>query len=102
MATTARLTRQKISTTISSATLSYLEDLIRRGEARTLAEAIDLAVRQLLIYENRERLANDTAAYFANMTDEEAEEERRLEAALSQSAAGIDFDQDSPAAPQRE
>ena len=92
MATTARLTRQKISTTISSATLSYLEDLIRRGEARTLAEAIDLAVRQLLIYENRERLANDTAAYFANMTDEEAAEERRLEAALSQSAPGIDFD----------
>ncbi len=88
-----RLTRQKISTTIASATLSYLEDLIKRGEARTLAEAIDLAVRQLLIYENRERLANDTAAYFANMTDEEAEEERRLEAALSQSAAGIDFDQ---------
>ena len=93
MATTARLTRQKISTTISSATLSYLEDLIRRGEARTLAEAIDLAIRQLLIYENRERLANDTAAYFASKTDEEAEEERRLEAALSQSAAGIDFDQ---------
>jgi len=27
------------------------------------------------------------------MTDEEAAEERRLEAALSQSAAGIDFDQ---------
>ena len=93
MATPARLTRQKISTTISSNTLSFLEDSIKRGEARTLAEAIDLAVRQLLVYQNRERLANDTAAYFADMTDEEAEEERRLEAALSQSAAGIDFDQ---------
>jgi hypothetical protein len=93
MATPVRLTRQKISTTISSDTLSYLEDLIKRGEARTLAEAIDLAVQQLLIYENRERLANDTAAYFANMTDEEAAEERRFEAALSQSAAGIDFDE---------
>ena len=93
MATPVRLTRQKISTTISSDTLFFLEDSIKRGEARTLAEAIDLAVRQLLVYQNRERLANDTAAYFANMTDEEAEEERRLEAALSQSAAGIDFDQ---------
>ena len=45
MATPARLTRQKISTTISSATLSYLEQSIRQGEAKTLAEAIDLAVR---------------------------------------------------------
>jgi hypothetical protein len=93
MATSARITRQKISTTISSATLAYLEHLIDRGEARTLADAIDVAVEQLLVYENRERLANDTAAYFANMTEEEAAEEQKLEAALSQSAAGIDFDQ---------
>jgi hypothetical protein len=89
---TARLSRQKISTTISPQTLSYLDDLIRKGEARTLAEALDLAVERLRVYENRERLAADTAQYFANMTEEEAEEERRLEAALSQSSAGIDFD----------
>ena len=93
MATTARLTRQKISTTISPQTLAYLDELIHKGEARTLAEALDLAVERLLAHENRERLANDTAAYFANMTDAEAAEEQRLEAALSQSTAGIDFDQ---------
>jgi hypothetical protein len=93
MASPARLNRQKISTTISAAALSYLEELIRKGEARSLADAIDLAVQQLLVYENRERLANDTAAYFANMTEEEAAEERRLEAALSQSAVGIDLEQ---------
>ena len=93
MATSARLTRQKISTTISSSALEYLEGLIRNDEARTLAEAIDLAVERLLVYENRERLANDTAAYFANLSDEEAAEERRLESALSQSAGGVDIDQ---------
>jgi len=93
MATSARLTRQKISTTISSSSLEYLEDLIRNGDARTLAEAIDLAVERLLVYENRERLADDTAAYFANLSDEEAAEERRLESALSQGAGGVDFDQ---------
>ena len=93
MATSPRLTRQKISTTISSSTLAYLERLIRDGRARTLADAIDLAVEQLLIYENRERLANDTAAYFENMTEEEAAEEQKLEAALSQSAADINFDE---------
>ena len=93
MGTSARLTRQKISTTVSPRTLGYLDDLIGKGEARTLAEALDLAVERLLAYENRERLASDTAAYFANMSDEEAAEERRLEAALSQSGTGIDFDQ---------
>jgi len=93
MATSARLTRQKISTTISSSALEYLEDLIRNDDARTLAEAIDLAVERLLVYENRERLANDTAAYFANLSDEEAAEEQRLESALSRSAGGVDFDQ---------
>jgi hypothetical protein len=92
MASSARLTRQKISTTISPATLAYLQRLIKKGSARTLAEAIDLTVQQLLVYENRERLAHDTAAYFANMTDEEAAEEQRLGAALSQSAQGINFD----------
>jgi hypothetical protein len=93
MATSARITRQKLSTTVSSATLSYLERSIHDGKSRNLADAIDLAIEQLLIYENRERLAKDTAAYFENMTDEEAAEEQKLEAALSQSAAGIDFDE---------
>jgi hypothetical protein len=93
MASPVRLTREKISTTISSATLAHLEQLIEKGEARTLADAIDSVVQKLLVYENRERLANDTAAYFDNMTEEQATEERALEAALSQSAAGINFDE---------
>jgi hypothetical protein len=93
MATSPRLTRQKISTTVSSATFSYLEQSIQDGKARNLADAIDVAVEQLMVYENRERLANDTAAYFENMTDEEAAEEQKLEAAISQSAAGINFDE---------
>ena len=92
MSTSARLTRQKISTTISSTAFSYLERLIAKGEVQNLAEAIDLAVDRLRAFENRERLENDTAAYFANLTEKEAAEERALETALSQSAAGIDVD----------
>lgn len=92
MSTVARMTRQKISTTISPATRSYLERLIEKGEVQNLAEAIDLAIDRLLNFENRERLENDTAAYFANLTEKEAGEERALEAALSQSAAEIDVD----------
>jgi hypothetical protein len=92
MATTPRLTRQKISTTVSPRTLEYLDKLTRVGEARNLAEALDLAVEKLLVYENRERLAADTDAYFANMTDAESSEERRLETALSQTSEGVDVD----------
>jgi hypothetical protein len=90
--TSARLTRQKISTTISSRARSYLERLIKKDEAQNLAEAIDLAIDRLLAFENRERLENDTAAYFANLTEKEAAEEQALETALSQSAVGIDVD----------
>ena len=92
MSTVARLPRQKISTTISPAARSYLERLIEKGEVQSLAEAIDLAIDRLLAFENRERLEKDTAAYFANLTDKEAAEERALEAALSQSGAEIDVD----------
>ncbi len=94
MATVPRPARQKISTTVSPATLSYLEKLISDGQARNLADAIDLAIERLLVYENRERLANDTAAYFDNLSPEAQEEENQLGAALSSSATGIDFDRE--------
>jgi predicted AAA+ superfamily ATPase len=94
MASPVRLTREKISTTISSVSLAYLEQLIQKDEARTLADAIDLTVQKLLVFENRERLANDTAAYFDNLSPEAAEEENRLAEALSNSAKGIDFDRE--------
>ncbi len=93
MATSPRITRQKISTTVSAETLAHLEKLIKAGEARNLAEAIDLSIQRLLVYENRERLARDTAAYFDNMSEEAAAEERKLEASLCHSAANINFDE---------
>jgi hypothetical protein len=93
MATSARMPRQKISTTVSPKSLAHLEGLIKVGEARNLAEAIDLSIQRLLVYENRERLARDTAAYFDNMTEEAAAEERKLEAALCHSPANINFDE---------
>jgi hypothetical protein len=92
MGTAARVNRQKISTTISPQALSYLERLIEKGEVQNLAAAIDLAIERLQVFENRERLENDTTSYFTNLTDEEVAEERALEAALYQSAAGIDVD----------
>lgn len=94
MATVPRPTRQKISTTVSSTTLAYLEKIIDDGHARTMAEAIDLAIERLLVYENRERLANDTAAYFENLSPEAMEEENQLATASANSAKGFDFDRE--------
>jgi hypothetical protein len=94
MGTVPRLARQKISTTISPVALSHLQRLIERGEAQNLAEAIDLAIDRLLVFENRERLERDTAAYFDNLSPEESAEEERLAAALSQAARGVDFDRE--------
>jgi hypothetical protein len=94
MATSARINRQKISTTISPASLAYLEKQIDDAKARTLADAIDFAIEQLLVYENRERLSRDTAAYFDGLSPEAVEEENQLAAALSSSVTGIDFDRE--------
>jgi hypothetical protein len=94
MASPVRFTREKISTTISSATLVYLQKMIENGEARTMADAIDSVVQKLSVYENRERLANDTAAYFDGLSPEAIEEENQLAAALSSSVKGLDFDRE--------
>jgi hypothetical protein len=94
MASRGGLTREKISTTVSSATLAYLEQLIEKGAARSLADAIDSVVQKLLVYENRERLANDTTAYFDGLSPEAREEENQLAAALSSGVKGIDFERE--------
>jgi hypothetical protein len=98
MATPARVSRnvnrKKISTTVAPETLSFLEQLIEKGEAYTLAEAIDLAVERLRAAESRERLETDTAAYFEQLSPEAVEEESDLGAALAGSARDLDFDRE--------
>jgi hypothetical protein len=94
MRTAVRPVRRKISTTVAPQTLSYLEELIARGEAYNLAEAVDLAVERLRAVENRERLERDTIAYFEQLSPEAMEEENQLGAALAASAKGIDVDRE--------
>lgn len=94
MSSTARLNRQKISTTIAPETLTYLQQLVDEGAASTLAEAIDIAVERLRAVENRERLACDTAAYFDQMSEEELAEERRFASALAGSVRDLNVDRE--------
>jgi hypothetical protein len=94
MPATIRQVRRKISTTVAPETMSYLEDLIARGEAYNLAEAVDLVVERVRMFENRERLERDTIAYFEQLSPEALKEENELGAALSASAKGVDFDRE--------
>ena len=84
--------RHKVSTTVAPESLAYLKSLIKRGKARNLAQAVDLAVSRARRVENRARLESDTAAYFARLPARARKEEARLEALLDQGLDDIDFD----------
>jgi hypothetical protein len=84
--------RRKISTTVAVETYAYLKRLVEAGEARNLAQALDVTLARLRRADNRARLELATAAYFQKLTAKGAREESRLEAALDQSADEIDFD----------
>ena len=85
--------RKKISTTVSPQTHRYLGSLVKSGRAATIAEAVDLIAERARRAEQRARLERDTAAYFAKRPARVENEEAGLEAALSQSADEVDFEE---------
>ncbi len=84
--------RRKLSTTVSTETLAYLEGMVRARKAISMAEAVDLAVGRARQAENRARLERDTAAYFEGRSARVAREEAHLEEALGQMVDEINFD----------
>ncbi len=60
--------------------------------AANLAEAVDIVVKQARRIENRARLEQATAAYFAGLPADTVKDERDLGLALGQSADEVDFD----------
>ena len=84
--------RRKISTTIDPYSYAYLKNMIARGKARNLAEALDLALSRFRRVESRARLEQATAAYFENLPEEAAREELDLAEALDLSADESDFE----------
>ena len=80
--------RQKISTTISRQSLAYLHKMIESGHARNLAEAIDVAVRQLWEEDWRREMDAKVSAYYDSLSDQEVEEERVWGEIATRSFAG--------------
>jgi H2-forming N5,N10-methylenetetrahydromethanopterin dehydrogenase-like enzyme len=85
--------RLKISTTVAPETHEYLAGLVERGQAASMAEALDQTVLRVRNADSMELLERDTAAYFRALSDSAAKEESRLEAAVGQLADEINVDE---------
>jgi hypothetical protein len=84
--------RTKLSTTVAPETHEFLAQMVARGEAATVAEALDIVIDKCRRLENRRRLAEATARYFAEADPHATAEERELEHDLASVAGRIDFD----------
>jgi hypothetical protein len=94
MGASPKMAREKLSTTVSAETHDFLQQMVNRGEAATLAEALDAVVGRIRRLENRRRLAAATAQYFQDLAPEVAGEERSLTEDLSKVASAIDYDEE--------
>ncbi len=89
-----KLSRAKLSTTVSPETYRFLENMVSSGVASSLAEAVDTAIARVRQLENRKRLALATTQYFDQMLSTAAAEEDALADDLASAGAAIDFDQE--------
>lgn len=85
--------RKKLSTTIGANNYSYLHNMVKRGRAESVGDAVDKAVELTRRLDNRATLEHQTAAYFNGLSSKAAAEEADLENALSAASQEMDFDQ---------
>ncbi len=64
----SRRRRQKISTTIAPENQAFLQSLIKRGKASSLADAVDRAVTVARRADARKKLEDATVAYYASLS----------------------------------
>jgi hypothetical protein len=86
--------RSKLSTTVAAENYQFLVTLVEKGEAASLAEAVDEAVEHLRRSENRRRLAKATSEYFDSLSPEDLSEETSMATSLHKAAEAVDFDRE--------
>lgn len=94
MSAAPKMARAKLSTTVASETYEFLEQMVERGEAATLAEALDASINKVRKMENRRRLADATARYFEQLDSHNMEKENALAKDMMSAASTIDFDKE--------
>lgn len=87
-----RRRRQKLSTTIAPENQAFLQSLVKRGKASSLADAVDRTVTAARRAEARKKLEAATIAYYASLSGESLKQERKLERAVGYAASQVDFD----------
>jgi len=88
------MSRTKLSTTVSPETYQFLEQMISKGQATTMAEALDAVIIKVKRLENRKRLASATARYFEQLDSHTVDEERQLVTGLASAAGKVDVDKE--------
>ena len=88
------MSRTKLSTTVSPETYQFLEQMISKGQATTMAEALDAVIIKVKRLENRKRLASATARYFEQLDSPTVDEERQLVTGLASAAGKVDVDKE--------
>jgi len=94
MSAAPKMARAKLSTTVASETYEFLERMVERGQAATLAEALDASIRRVRQLENRRRLADATTRYFEHSGSQILAEEDALAKDMMSAANDIDFEQE--------
>jgi hypothetical protein len=89
-----KVARAKLSTTVAAETYEFLNQMVRRGQAATLAEALDVSIGKVRRIENRKRLAQATARYFELLDSQSTTEESVLAHDMMSAAKNVDFDQE--------
>ena len=90
----SKISRAKLSTTVASETYEFLEQMVKRGQAATLAEALDIIITKVRRLENRKNLAQATTRYFDELDSDSIREENALAHDMVSAAKNIDFDQE--------
>lgn len=94
MGAVTKTARAKLSTTVSRETYAFLQQMVKRGQAATLAEALDRAIQKVRRVENRKRLADATTRYFEQLGPEIMAEENALAKDMMSATRTIDFDKE--------
>jgi hypothetical protein len=84
----------KLSATIARETNSFLEQMVSRGQAANLAEALDRAISSIRKIENRQRLADASTRYFSKLDSEAIIGENALARDMTAAAGTIDLDKE--------
>jgi Arc/MetJ-type ribon-helix-helix transcriptional regulator len=89
-----KVARAKLSTTVSPETFDYLTKLVESGKVRNLAEAVDEAVEQMRMRENRRRLAHATTEYYESLPGDGIAEEHALAESMRIAARKVNFNRE--------